>query len=372
MWRLRWGALAILALGVSSWAAPQQFPVTVPPRVIVESGTTIVNGLVGSFTVVFSTTQHVLAYPTGVTSTTQAGPFTVVQNSTARTLTGTVSTTQVSPFSVVVSGTGNVLAYPTGVYATTQSGPFSVVQNATARTLTGVVSTSAVGSGLVVVSGTANVLAYHTGVYATTVIGPLTTSVASGTSNVLAYPTGVYATTQIAPFTVVQNSTARTLTGVVSTTQAGPFSVVTSGTSNVLAYPTGVYATTQNGPFSVIQSGTARTLTGTVNPATYLGKTLTYVPINQGAAGTTVLAAAQGSNKHKLVGLMITMSLLGTAKLTDGVGDLVGPTDIAATGGFVLSPSLIPWTETGAINRALNLVTTLGAARGVAIILSEP
>ena len=105
---------------------------------------------------------------------------------------------------------------------------------------------------------------------------------------------------------------------------------------------------------------------------TAYGKALTYVKVNQSAAGTTELAAAQAANKHKLIGAFLTMSVLGTLKLTDGVADLLGPVDLATTSGFVAPPSPIPWTQTGAINRALNLITTLGAARGVVIVLTEP
>lgn len=110
----------------------------------------------------------------------------------------------------------------------------------------------------------------------------------------------------------------------------------------------------------------------TANPATYAGKTLTYVSVNQGVAGTTTLAAASVGNKHKVLGVILTMSLLGTLKFNDGVADLTGPMDIAATGGLVSPTSLVPYVETGATNRALDLVTTLGAARGVVIILTEP
>ena len=101
------------------------------------------------------------------------------------------------------------------------------------------------------------------------------------------------------------------------------------------------------------------------------GKTITYVSVNQGAAGTTELAAASVGNNHKVVGCILVISLLGTLKFTDGVADRTGPMDLAANGGFVLSGNMIPYFQTGATNRALNLVTTLGAARGVVAILTE-
>ena len=104
--------------------------------------------------------------------------------------------------------------------------------------------------------------------------------------------------------------------------------------------------------------------------ATSGGKTLTYIPVNQGAAGSTVLAASSSGNKHKIVGAVLTMSAAGTLKFTDGSGDLTGPMDIAASGGFVLPTSQYPYQETAATS-ALNLVTATGAARGVVIIVTE-
>lgn len=110
----------------------------------------------------------------------------------------------------------------------------------------------------------------------------------------------------------------------------------------------------------------------TANPATDAGKTVTYISVNQSGAGTTVLATADATKKHKIVGATLVMSVLGTLKFTDGVADLTGPMDLAANAGFVWSNhGPFPYTQTGAINRALNLVTTLGAARGVVAVLTE-
>jgi hypothetical protein len=106
------------------------------------------------------------------------------------------------------------------------------------------------------------------------------------------------------------------------------------------------------------------------NPTTANGKTMTYVPVAQGAAGTTVLAAALASNKHKIVGCSLTLSAAGTLKFLDGSGDLTGAMDISATGGFVWPTSVIPYQQT-ATNSALSITTTGGAAKGVVIILTE-
>lgn len=104
--------------------------------------------------------------------------------------------------------------------------------------------------------------------------------------------------------------------------------------------------------------------------ATNFGKTLTRVPVAQGAAGTTVLAAASPGNRHKIVGCVLTMSAAGTLKFLDGSGDLTGAMDIVASGGFVLPTSLMAYQET-AVNSALSITTTTGLAKGVVSILTE-
>lgn len=101
------------------------------------------------------------------------------------------------------------------------------------------------------------------------------------------------------------------------------------------------------------------------NLTTGHGKTLLFGSIAQGAAGTTSLVGAQGGSlRAKLVSYVIVLSATGTAKFTDGAGDLTGAMDIAINGGAVVvgdpnSPLLQTTT-----NSALSLVTTVGAARG--------
>ena len=109
--------------------------------------------------------------------------------------------------------------------------------------------------------------------------------------------------------------------------------------------------------------------TVTANAATSHGKTITYVSVNQGAAGTTVIAAASPGNKHKIVGAVLTISATGTFKFT-GTGDLTGPLDLTATGGFVLPTSIMPYFV-GSTNVDLSLVSVAGAVRGVIAILTE-
>lgn len=108
------------------------------------------------------------------------------------------------------------------------------------------------------------------------------------------------------------------------------------------------------------------------NPTTYNGKALTYVSVDQGAAGTTVLAAASALNKHKILGCFLVMDAAGTLKFNDGTVDRSGAMSIAANSGFVLPTSIIPFAETAAINRPLNLITTAGKAAGTVVILTEP
>lgn len=108
------------------------------------------------------------------------------------------------------------------------------------------------------------------------------------------------------------------------------------------------------------------------NPTTALGKTITYVSVNQSVPGTTTLASASVGNKHKVLGAVLTMNATGTVKFADAVPvDRTGPMDVSSTGGFVLPTSAVPYLETSTTNTALNLVTTMGAARGVVAILTE-
>jgi len=126
---------------------------------------------------------------------------------------------------------------------------------------------------------------------------------------------------------------------------------------------------------NVQDGGNSLTVDGTVtaNPATGFGKTITYVSVAQGAAGTTVLAAASPSNKHKILGAALVMSAAGTLKFNDGAAvDLTGAMDIAANAGFVLPTGFVPYTQTSTTNTALQLVTTTGAAKGLVVILTEP
>lgn len=123
-------------------------------------------------------------------------------------------------------------------------------------------------------------------------------------------------------------------------------------------------------PLQIDASGALR-IAGQTNPSTYFNKTITYVPIAQGAPGTTTLVAASVDNKHKLMGVILTLSAAGTIKFTDGAGDLTGAMSLGASGGFVIPTGALPLLETSTTNTALNIVTTGGNASGVAAILTE-
>ena len=120
-------------------------------------------------------------------------------------------------------------------------------------------------------------------------------------------------------------------------------------------------------------SGTAEAqAAGTVpvSVATGFGKTITYVPVDQAGAGTTEIAAASSGNKHKIMGCILVLSVAGTLKFLDGSGDLTGAMSLGDAGGFVLPGSMIPYQQT-ATNSALSITSTVGAAKGVVMILTE-
>lgn len=101
------------------------------------------------------------------------------------------------------------------------------------------------------------------------------------------------------------------------------------------------------------------------------GRIPIFVPIIQNAPGTTLLLAADSGKVHKLIGIIVTMSATGTLKFIDSSGDLSGPMDVSATGGFIQPPQKNPIVQTGAVNRSISIVTTLGKANGTAILVSE-
>jgi hypothetical protein len=108
------------------------------------------------------------------------------------------------------------------------------------------------------------------------------------------------------------------------------------------------------------------------NPGNNYGKTITYVPVAQAGAGTTQLLAASSGNRHKVIGVILTITLAGTLKFIDGSGDLTGAMTIATAGGFVIPGNpRVAFAQT-AVNSALSIVTTVGAAAGVVLVVTEP
>jgi hypothetical protein len=97
---------------------------------------------------------------------------------------------------------------------------------------------------------------------------------------------------------------------------------------------------------------------------------LKFFPLAQGAAGTTVIAAASPGNKHKVLGITLSLNNDGTWRLT-GSADLTG--NIKQDGQLqpvVIGPSILPFVET-ALGAALSIVTTQ-VAQGVVQFVTEP
>ena len=100
-------------------------------------------------------------------------------------------------------------------------------------------------------------------------------------------------------------------------------------------------------------------------------KTINRFVLDQGAAGTTVIAAASPGNKHKVVGVCFSMASAGTAQFT-GAANLTGTMTLAKDDPLVLTFNpTFPWLETG-VNSALSIVTASGTAAGVILYLTEP
>lgn len=107
-------------------------------------------------------------------------------------------------------------------------------------------------------------------------------------------------------------------------------------------------------------------------PGTFTIPGVTYVAINQGGAGNTVLAAASPGNRHKVVSMFGTMSGAGTLQFLSAATPLGGDMAIAETGGFSLPPaSACPWAQTVA-GEALSITTTSAAFKGTIGIKTEP
>lgn len=110
------------------------------------------------------------------------------------------------------------------------------------------------------------------------------------------------------------------------------------------------------------------------------------IPINQSAAGYTLIAAARpGLHYVKVLAAMITLDAAGTIKLVQGnegglgvtsaagPGDMTGSMSIGAATGFVLPPAKVetPWMFT-APNQALGLFTVTGKAAGFVMVCYSP
>ena len=102
---------------------------------------------------------------------------------------------------------------------------------------------------------------------------------------------------------------------------------------------------------------------GAVNQTTGQGKTLLFAAITQSVAGTTQLVAADSTKKIKVVSYVFTLSLAGTVKFT-GTADLTAAMTFAANGGASAIGAPSAHIMETAVNNALSIVSTVGAANG--------
>ena len=90
-----------------------------------------------------------------------------------------------------------------------------------------------------------------------------------------------------------------------------------------------------------------------------------FVSFAQGAAGATELVAAQSGKTIVVKGLVFTMTAAGTAKLRSGAStDMTGAMAIASNGGLVMPPVKDEAYCESVPGEALNIVTTVGLAKG--------
>ena len=182
------------------------------------------------------------------------------------------------------------------------------------------------------------------------------------------------------PAALGQGTMAQSLPVAIASNQSDiPISAVslplpTGASTSALQLPDGHNVTVDNASLAItaaalpLPAGAATA----VLQGTSFGKTITYVPVAQGAAGTTALAGASVGNKHKLVGACLVADAAGTVSFTDGTVTLCGAMPLAANAGFVLPAAILPYTETAATNRPLNLVTVTAKVSGMVAILTEP
>lgn len=97
-------------------------------------------------------------------------------------------------------------------------------------------------------------------------------------------------------------------------------------------------------------------------PQQFLNRTITQVAVNQAAAGSTDVVAAQPGLKIYVVSIVLSNggSAAGTLKFTEGTGptDLTGEMGVAIGGGFVvLGNGIDPILQTNNVNSKLSVVS---------------
>lgn len=91
---------------------------------------------------------------------------------------------------------------------------------------------------------------------------------------------------------------------------------------------------------------------------------ISTVPIAQGGAGTTELVPALVGRRICVTSYVVVMSAAGTLKFTSGGSDKTGAMDLATNGGLVVCSDEETPVLVGAQGGALEIVTTVGAAKG--------
>jgi hypothetical protein len=97
---------------------------------------------------------------------------------------------------------------------------------------------------------------------------------------------------------------------------------------------------------------------------------LKYFRVAQGAAGTVVVAAAIAGQKHKVLGLSLSLAATGSFRLT-GAADLTGDIRGLKDNAITWPTSALPYAEADP-GADLSLVTIGGGAQGMIVFLSEP
>jgi len=94
-----------------------------------------------------------------------------------------------------------------------------------------------------------------------------------------------------------------------------------------------------------------------------------YFPIAQGGAGATIIAAGVAGQRHKILGLSLSLAATGSFRIT-GPGNLTGDIRGLKDNAITWPTSALPYAET-AVGAALGITTIGGAAQGIIAYVTE-